>query len=303
MKNLFYAQGKGDFVNLENGECYNIFSEPTKLTTNGSGQIVISNYAVNTTAYVQKADKSAVKFVTSATTTLSTGWNSTEIYIIYRLSAQNTENCHYNVIINPNHNNIIVTSYQQDEFTGDGSTTVFALSETAENTTYSVYLNGIEQENVTKTTTNVTFTTAPKNGQLIRVCYNSSNSTTWGINADMLEPTGSKMELDDNFTSVSVTINEISEEFRMAGTLKQKRKVGHDVKITLPFTMLQNAENFYKTWKDKKFRLILTDIGSTSNAVDIAANCYIDGEINHDYNTGIVTIGIYATDYYYGIIE
>jgi len=64
-----------------------------------------------------------------------------------------------------------------DDFTGDGSTTVFNLSGTAAAATNALihaFINGVRQKfttHFTATTTAVTFTSAPTNGHLIQISY------------------------------------------------------------------------------------------------------------------------------------
>lgn len=62
-------------------------------------------------------------------------------------------------------------------FTGDGSTTRFGLYNTATNKTYSVVVSDSSGGTISKTTTAVTFQTAPTAGATITVTYNTTNQT------------------------------------------------------------------------------------------------------------------------------
>ena len=64
---------------------------------------------------------------------------------------------------------------QTDSFTGDGSTTKFTLSHTATDTNYTVLISGAEIVDVTKTTTDFTFGTAPVNNAPIKAVYQYSD--------------------------------------------------------------------------------------------------------------------------------
>jgi hypothetical protein len=98
MKSLFWGNGIGDVADFKNYKIHRFFSDWEEKTTDSSGDISITNYKTNTPVYIQKADKSAAKIITGSTTTLSTGWASTDVLVRYQLLTPSEESINMNEV-------------------------------------------------------------------------------------------------------------------------------------------------------------------------------------------------------------
>jgi len=194
------------------------------------------------------------------------------------------------------HNQFLATKYDKDTFTGDGVTTTFNLSKTANSTNYSVKVNGVEiTEGITKNTTSVVFDTAPRNGAIIEVYYNATPETLWCAAIKVYEPSGTQETLSQ-FTELSITENDdvVTAKFD-DGTFKKVVK-SRDFTVTLNKALIENAENFIQKYRDKKFRMIITN--SRDSSVEYVAMCEFDTSRSKNYMDGSENITIRCTDLY-----
>lgn len=194
------------------------------------------------------------------------------------------------------HNQFLATKYVKDTFTGDGSTTTFNLSKTADSTSYIVKVNGVEvTSGVTKNTTSVVFDTAPRNGAIIEVYYNAEAETLWCAAIEIYEPSGTQETLSQ-FTELSITENDdvVVAKFD-DGTFKRVVK-SRDFTVTLNKSLIENATNFIQKYRDKKFRLIITN--SRDSSVEYVAMCEFDTSRSKNYMDGSENITIRCTDLY-----
>ena len=92
-----------------------------------------------------------------------------------------------------------------DTFVGDGETTQFTLSYAASNTTYTVTQNGTTVS-PTKTTTTITFSTAPVIGDIIVVVYNVVGNSAKAYDLGIRKPntiSGNYSVIDGYYTTAS----------------------------------------------------------------------------------------------------
>ena len=187
---------------------------------------------------------------------------------------------------------------KSDEFSGDGTTTAFTLSETADSTTYDVYVAGILQDSgVTKTTTTITFASAPKNGAIIRVRYNEFSSFAWVASFNVYEPSDIEVSYGAQ-TAVTVQENQKAIERTDKFNNTDRKIQSRDYTIQLDMDTLKDAQAFIDRWKGKKFRMIMEYTNGTSYEKDIAAICEIESS-SKDWLTPSESVTIRATDYYF----
>jgi hypothetical protein len=195
-------------------------------------------------------------------------------------------------------NNYLVTHSKLDTFAGDGSTTAYTLTATADGTNYDVYVAG-RPADATKTTTGFSFSTAPKRGAIIEARYNLGINTTWFMTLNIYEPSGTEVTIS-GIPELSISANkEFYEREDRLGDKEQKLKY-KDYTITLNTDLLEDSQSFYDTWKDKKFRMIIENTAGSTYEKDIAAVCEITGHTKN-YLGALESITIKATDYYEGV--
>jgi hypothetical protein len=185
----------------------------------------------------------------------------------------------------------------KNEFIADGIVKTFNLSQTA-SLPYSVYVNGEEvaDREVTKFSTSFTFTTAPRNGAIIQVYYNKS----WvpvSISMELYEPTKFQETLS-HFTELEVSERMDVEMNDLEYGLQEKIILSRRYEVSLNKDLIENYENFLKKYKDKKFRLIITNL--RDGKVEIASVCEIEEGSSKNYFRGNERVNILATNYYVG---
>jgi hypothetical protein len=202
--------------------------------------------------------------------------------------------------LEPGHNNFIGTGYKLDEFDGDGSTTAFTLTTTADSSTYDVYVAGIKQDSgVTKTTSGFTFDSAPKRGAIIEAKYNTTTNNCWVATLNTYEPSGTEVTITAP-TEISLQENaEYHESVDRFGNKTRKLK-SKDYSVSLDISLLEDTQAFYDAWKDKKFRIIIENTNGSSYEKDILALCSIEG-YSKNYLGQIQSLNIRATDLYEGV--
>jgi hypothetical protein len=202
--------------------------------------------------------------------------------------------------LNGTDNNFVGESYKQDEFDGDGTTTAFTLTETADSTSYDVFIAGIKQDSgVTKTTTGFTFDSAPKNGAIIEAKYNLTTNSSWFATLNVYEPSGTQVTITAP-TEISLQENaEYHESVDRFGNKTRKIK-NKDYSVSLDIGLLEDTQAFYDAWKDKKFRMIIENTNGSSYEKDILALCSIEG-YSKNYLGQIQSLNIRATDLYEGV--
>lgn len=189
-----------------------------------------------------------------------------------------------------------------DEFDGDGSTTAFTLTETADSATYDVCIAGIKQTSgITKTTTGFTFTTAPKNGAIVEAKYDGESNFAWVATLNTYEPSGTQVTITAP-TEISLQEHaEYHESVDRFGNKTRKLK-NKDYSVSLDISLLEDTQAFYDAWKDKKFRIIIENTNGSSYEKDILAICSIEG-YSKNYLGQIQSLNIRATDLYEGVTE
>jgi len=185
----------------------------------------------------------------------------------------------------------------KNEFIADGIVKTFNLSQTA-SLPYSVFINGEEvtDREVAKLSTSFTCTVAPQNGSIVQVYFNKS----WvpvSIAMELYEPTKFQETLS-HFTELDVSERTNVETNELEYSLQEKIILSRRYEISLSKDLIENYENFLKKYKDKKFRLIITNLRDSK--VEIASNCEIEEGSSKNYFRGSERINILATNYYVG---
>ncbi|WP_075780084.1 hypothetical protein [Marinitoga sp. 1137] len=261
-------------------------------STNGTGTAILIN-----------KDNGFIYFATiSGTNIYETDINGNTIpdglyEIIYQLVTPVVEEVEetnmLNVLTN-GHNYFLLSQFDKDKFIGDGATKTFNLSKTANSTSYIVKVSGKEVSNVTKTTTSITFNTAPKVGAIIEVEYNHENNVLGVAEITLLEPSGTQ-ETITNFTELSITENEEVVEAKYPDNTKKRIVKYKDYTVTLNKDLIENYENFIKKYRDKKFRLIVTNLNSGEQ--EYISPCEIEQK-SKNYLNRAENIQIRASDLY-----
>lgn len=282
-----------DYKRVEH-EQITITSNAGTTTSSGTGDCVLIN---DSTGEIYRGTISG----TSVTVTAPDG----TYQIFYVLTTPVEQDPNINLLakyLNGGHNNFIGESYNSDEFSGDGTTTAFTLSTTADDTNYDVLIAGIKQESgVTKTTTNFTFDSAPKNGAIVEVEYNRTTNSSWFATLNVYEPSGT-LNTRAYETTISAQSNdryyEPSDDLGNTEQIEQSS----DYTVTLTFDLFENVQSFADEWKGKKFRIIIENISDTATTYtkDIFAVCEILSS-SKDYIEGTETVTIKATDYYMNV--
>lgn len=288
---LFSIQGFSDYI--ENNYLVRQIKRETK-TTDGSGNFTLSDYLSGTKAIVINNTNGEVKILDAAAT-ISTGWNNTEVTIIYVSKTPEVIELpeETKLDLNNNINHFIANNLEKDTYQGDGTTTTFNLSKTAIDTNYQVFLNGEITDGISKTTTSFSFDEAPKNGALIEAEYNVSLIPAV-VGVEVLEGEGTETLLDF-ITSLNIRVeNDNMQARNILGEVKTI-KMPETYRITLTRNMLENIEKFYNEYKDKTFRLKLLD--TSTNEIEYLTPCKIVSA-NRDYFGRIENIDIIALDYY-----
>lgn len=236
-------------------------------------------------------------------TTISATTADGDYTAIYKLSTAETQSSHVDLMskyLECGHNNFIGTGYKLDEFDGDGSTTAFSLTTTADSSTYDVYVAGIKKTSgVTKTTAGFTFDSAPKNGAIIEAKYNTTTNNCWVATLNTYEPSGTEVTITAP-TEISLQENaEYHESVDRFGNKTRKLK-SKDYSVSLDISLLEDTQAFYDAWKDKKFRIIIENTNGSSYEKDILALCSIEG-YSKNYLGQIQSLNIRATDLYEGV--
>lgn len=188
-----------------------------------------------------------------------------------------------------------------DTFSGDGSTLEFTLSETAGSTTYQVFVSGREiSSGCTKTTSAITFSTAPRNGVIIEARYNAATVSSLTLTASVHEPDDDPVELEGlEALSISEKIGEIAHEtlHGIPTRFETFRSYGANVS----FFLEENARKFLDAWSGKTFRLILENDRAWDYRRDILASCEINSGASVDYIEGAYAVPVTATDFYQAV--
>lgn len=183
-------------------------------------------------------------------------------------------------------------NWVKNEFTGDGVTKTFNLSQTAQ-LPYYVFVNGEEAE-VSKTSASFTFITAPKNGAIIEAYYNKS----WvpiSISMELYEPTGMQETLS-HFTELNVSERIETERNRLEYGAEEKITTFKRYEISIDKALIESTQNILEKYNNKKFRLIITNL--RDGKVEVAAVCELDENNSKNYFRGNERINILATNYY-----
>ena len=236
----------------------------------------------------------------SGTTITVTAANG-DYTIFYVLTTPVAQDSNINLLsehLNGEHNNFVAESYDISEFSGDGSTTAFTLSPVSTTTTYDVFVAGILQSSgVTKTTTTITFDSAPKNGAIIRAKYNLTTNSAWFATLNVYEPSGTQVSYGAQ-TAVTIQENQKAIERTDKFNNTDRKIQSRDYTIQLDMDTLKDAQAFIDKWKGKKFRMIMEYTNGTSYEKDIAAICEIESS-SKDWLTPSESVTIRATDYYF----
>lgn len=193
------------------------------------------------------------------------------------------------------HNQFIATEYELDTFTGDGTTTTFNLTKTANSTSYIVKVSGKEvTDGITKTTASITFDTPPRNGAIIEVYYNPNYFVPAVLSYEIEEPSGTQETLSQ-FTALSITENDDVVTARLEDGTYQRVVKARDYTVTLNKALIENYENFIQKYRDKKFRLIITNLRDSSQ--EILAICEFETK-SKDYFGGSESVTLRCSNLY-----
>jgi len=279
----------GEFSDLDEQKV--ICEEGVTTTTTHNGEVFV---AINeSTGVVTWGNLSGEK------TTGLTG-SHTIIYVLSEAIEQEQKADLMSLFTSAIENNYFSFEYAKDEFSGDGTTTEFDLSGTTDNTNYTVYVAGIPKTSgVTKTTTNITFDSAPKRGAIIEAVYNRAINESWFAELDGWMPTGTQVELDAP-TRLSISTTERYNTRTDARGETEREEQDIEYSITLDASLVEDAQSLYDAWKDKKFRMIIENERGTAYEKDIASVCEID-RATKDTLEATQEIVINSTDYYEGV--
>ena len=287
---LHGIDGEYSDLNTKKVECETGISGTGSVTSNGEVFVAINESTGETTW----GDLSGGKSLSLAAGTY------TVVYVLSEAITQESKNILVARLLSGLDNNFFVSECKLDTFAGDGTTTVFTLTATANNTNYEIFVAGIKQSSgVTKTTTGFTFATAPKRGAIIEAKYNLNFNMTWFAEVNVYEPSGTEVTIS-GIPELSISANkEFYEREDRLGDKERKEKT-QDYTITLNADLLEDAQSFYDVWKDKKFRMIVENTNGSTYKKDIASICSIEG-CTKDYLGAIQSITIKATNYYEGV--
>ena len=192
------------------------------------------------------------------------------------------------------HNNINKVSY-----IANGVTTNFSSGSI---TSFEVYINGISRAtddieySYTKTTSNITFDKAPKNGTIIEIVSKENNQFTF-LTFEALEPQGTEYEISlvHGLESLNINKKTKSKNYTNYDNTRERDVIEETYEINLTDRDLQNIETVYEDWKDKIFNMHLIDEDSKET---ILVNCkildYSQNKFNSTYNLRIEATDIYV---------
>ena len=186
---------------------------------------------------------------------------------------------------------------QIDIFEGDGYTKVFTLSDTPSGTSnIKAYVNGLEDTDVTVTTTNVTFATAPRRKALVEIEYNLAVEYQEPVVAlEYFEVSGT-VETVPALVDLTVTENEEKTGYLNVNGAPLKVAGNKTYTVTLNKDLIESQDNILEEYRDKKFRLKVENPRDSSK--EYLGVCHIDPDASLDYLNGTENIVIKCGDLY-----
>lgn len=280
----------------DDGELTKRWQKETVVITTGSGTVSKSG---QTNCFLISGDGLYYDASISGTTVTTTAPNGsyTAYYTLTNYEITDVEIVSMLSTVKESQNIFENWQWLKNEFIADGIANTFNLSQTA-SLPYSVYVNGEEvaDREVTKFSTSFTFTTAPRNGSIVQVYFNKS----WvpvSISMELYEPTKFQETLS-HFTELEVSERMDVETNELEYGLQEKIILSRRYEVSLNKDLIENYENFLKKYKDKKFRLIITNL--RDGKVEIASVCEIEEGSSKNYFRGNERVNILATNYYVG---
>jgi len=186
---------------------------------------------------------------------------------------------------------------QVDVFVGDGYTTEFTLTETPNGTaSIKAFVNGLEDTDVTVTTTKVTFTTAPRRKALVEVEYSLAVEYQEPLAyLEYLEASGT-VETVPALVDLTVTENEEKTGYVNVDGAPLKVAGNKTYTVTVNKDLIESQDNVLEEYRDKKFRLKVSNSRDSSN--EYLGVCHIDPDASLDYLNGTESITIKCGDLY-----
>jgi len=186
---------------------------------------------------------------------------------------------------------------QVDVFVGDGYTTEFTLTETPNGTaSIKAFVNGLEDTDVTVTTTKVTFTTAPRRKALVEVEYSLAVKYQEPLTyLEYLEASGT-VETVPALVDLTVTENEEKTGYVNVDGAPLKVAGNKTYTVTVNKDLIESQDNVLEEYRDKKFRLKVSNSRDSSN--EYLGVCHIDPDASLDYLNGTESITIKCGDLY-----
>ena len=220
--------------------------------------------------------------------------------VLYMLLIPETTEIGAGVAFATDRDGVLVELNQQkqiDIFEGDGYTTVFALSGTPSGTSgIKAYVNGLQDTDVTVTTTNVTFTTAPRRKALVEIEYNLAvEYREPTVALEYLEASGT-VETIPALVDLSVTENEEKTGYINVNGAALKVAGNKTYTVTVNKDLIESQDNILEEYRDKKFRLKVAN--SRDSSEEYLGVCHIDPDASLDYLNGTESITIKCGDLY-----
>ena len=186
---------------------------------------------------------------------------------------------------------------QIDIFEGDGYTKVFTLSDTPSGTSnIKAYVNGLEDTDVTVTTTNVTFAAAPRRKALVEIEYNLAVEYQEPVvKLEYLEASGT-VETVPALVDLTVTENEEKTGYLNVNGAALKVAGNKTYTVTVNKDLIESQDNVLEEYRDKKFRLKVENPRDSST--EYLGVCHIDPDASLDYLNGTESINIKCGDLY-----
>jgi len=296
-------EGKYDILHTTGSKIKHFTRETGVTFTYDSGNDVstatVSSSAIGTAIIVNESNGEVFFGNASGTTITVSGDLSVGTYtVIYRKSTVTTSTIEvFSTMraLTETANHFVASQAKKDTFMGDGVTTTFTLSSTANSTSYKVYVSGVEvTEGIVKTTTSFTFDEAPKRGAIIEAVYNEQSVPVFVASLELYEPSGAQENIS-YLTDLTISENEDAIDVRFPDGTKKRVVRGRDYTITLRKDLIENYSNFIETYRNKVFRLLIQN--TRDGTTEYAAPCRIEGT-SKDYLNGSESVNIWAGDLY-----
>jgi len=243
--------------------------------------------------YIEKTKIDAM----SGSTTIEKAQNYFATYphtIIYQLATPVIEDVEYQNTISEltkNHNYFVSNSAKYQLIESDGVSTTYSHS--LGTSDIKVYVNG-KFANPVITSTDITFETAPRYSDIIEVYKSVQNNNLCGT-IELYEPSGLLETIYADTFSVVEENNQIRATY--ADYSEKIQTVDRKYTISMTFPSLADVQNFVEKYKDKVFRIKLTE---SDGNIEYYSKCKIIDNVTNDKNEYTQSVTIRCSDFYGG---